>query len=270
MIEKILILGFCCILCGASAANVCEEAGLVTTDGFLPHPTNCSMYISCYKGNAYELSCPAGYYFNPTEKLCDAKYECLVNNCPQTGIARLPVEGVCEQFVLCIGGTAYLRHCGDGLLFNATLEMCVNATESTCVTNQCDKTLGHPQGFEDPHNCMVYYICDENFLPVRFDCPKGTIFDQSILDCVKGECQASSTTTTTTAATQTSTSSSSTITGSTVTGSTVTESTVTGGSTVTGSTATGSTVTDSSTDTTSTTTEIASLSNMFKHFFKSE
>ncbi|XP_058830865.1 chitin-binding domain protein cbd-1-like isoform X2 [Topomyia yanbarensis] len=208
MIKKIIILGVCSILCSVSASNVCVDAGLGTTDGFLTHPTNCSMYISCYGGYPYEVTCPDGFNFNPEALKCDPKYVCLENNCPLTGVVRLPVDGVCDQYVLCIGGKAYLRDCGDGLAFNATLGMCVDASESGCVTNECDKSQGHPQGFVDPFNCTVFYICDENFDPIRFECPNGTVFDQDLLDCVKGECSSTTTSddsTTTTAAADTTT-----------------------------------------------------------------
>ncbi|XP_055534942.1 uncharacterized protein LOC129724243 [Wyeomyia smithii] len=194
MLRKTLVLFISSILIGVCAANVCVENGM--ENGFLPHPTNCSLYYSCYNGIAYEVSCPAGYYFNPTEVKCDASYVCLVNNCPSTGIHRLPVEGVCEQYILCVGGEAFLRECGEGLRFNSTAGMCIDGVESGCINNECDKTQGHPQGFVDPFNCAVYYICDEFFEPVQFQCPEDTIFDAGLLDCVKGSCEADATTTT--------------------------------------------------------------------------
>lgn len=145
------------------------------------------MYISCYGGQAYELSCPTGYNFNPDLLKCDAKYVCLEVDCPPTGVVVLPVNGSCTDFVWCVGGKPYPDSCQEGLSFDPVTLKCVPAAEADCVENQCDPALPPPQFFVDPFDCTFFYICDENFQPVQFQCANGTVFDESVHDCILGD-----------------------------------------------------------------------------------
>ncbi|XP_062562899.1 uncharacterized protein LOC134226259 [Armigeres subalbatus] len=231
------------------AANVCEEAGLVTSDGLIPHPTNCSMYISCYVGQPYEFACPEGYYFNPSSSKCDPRYVCPVNTCPETGVVYQPVNGSCVDYVLCVGGTAYPQVCEDGLSFDPTALKCIPDAEAQCVPNQCDSSQPHPQLYVSPFNCTIYFVCDENFEPVEFECAAGTIFDETAKDCILGDTCPGDETTTTTEATTTTTEETSTTTAADVT--TTTESTTT----TTEETSTTTEETSTVTEETSTTTE---------------
>lgn len=174
-------------LVGTVLANVCTDAGLTTTDGFIPHPTNCSMYISCYGGQPFEVACPVGYNFNPELLKCDSKYVCVENTCPPTGIVYQPVEGSCTDYTLCIGGAAYPQQCEAGLSFDPATLKCIPAEEAQCVDNECDPAIPPPQFFVNPFDCTIFFICDENFLPVEFQCANGTIFDTAVNDCVLGD-----------------------------------------------------------------------------------
>lgn len=169
-----------------AVANVCDDSGLTTVNGFLSHKTECSKYISCYGGQPYELSCPTGFNFNADLKKCDPKYICVVNNCPSTGIVKIPVDGSCTQYVLCIGGVQYPKECQTDLAFDSATGNCVPAAELQCMENQCDSAAAPPQFYVNQYDCMKYYICDETYQPIEFQCAAGTIFDTTTNKCILG------------------------------------------------------------------------------------
>nr|XP_029713225.1 peritrophin-48-like [Aedes albopictus] len=186
MIQRLSFIIILSIISRAALANECTDAGLATVDGFLSHKTECSKYISCYKGQAYEVSCPAGFNFNPDLKKCDPKYVCVVNNCPSTGIVKLPVNGSCTQYTLCIGGVQYPKECQTDLAFDSATGNCVPAAELQCMQNQCDPAAVPPQFYVNSFDCMKYYICDEKYEPIEFQCANGTIFDATVNKCILG------------------------------------------------------------------------------------
>ncbi|XP_062562900.1 uncharacterized protein LOC134226260 [Armigeres subalbatus] len=191
MIKGFLILVIFGISAGMAVANVCTDAGYSTVNGFISHETNCSNYYSCYAGTPYEFACPAGFYFNPDIQKCDPKYVCVVNNCPATGVTRLAVNGSCTQYILCIGGVQYAKECQTDLAYDASSTECVPAAELQCTENQCDSTVAAPQMYVNAYNCMKYYICDENYSPIEFECATGTIFDATTNKCILGTCPTS-------------------------------------------------------------------------------
>uniref|UniRef100_A0A182SUL3 Chitin-binding type-2 domain-containing protein n=1 Tax=Anopheles maculatus TaxID=74869 RepID=A0A182SUL3_9DIPT len=194
---KIRVLGLFALLavlgCATAQTTVdpCVEAG--QTSGFLPHPTNCSLYFSCYGNKGYEQACPDGKLFDPVKIVCDIaeKVQCNVNNCPPDGIVYLPVPNVCDQYIICIGGVAFEETCDAGLFFDPVLEECNLANETNCVVNPCIQPPPVPPVLEiypNPANCSQYIICLEGDAILR-DCAKGLTFDQTLEKCtVDGVC----------------------------------------------------------------------------------
>ncbi|XP_035790437.1 peritrophin-1-like [Anopheles albimanus] len=177
--------------CTAAQLNPDPCAG-TTGQSFLPHPTNCTLYISCYEGVGYEQPCPPGYFFNASATRCDVKEGdgCPVS-CPPDGIAFLPdPAGRCEFYVICIAGTEYPdNECAPGLYFDVTLEECNYANATDCVNNPCstDPATPQPEIYPNEVDCTKYILCLAGE-PIERQCPTGLHFDTTLLKCVEGEC----------------------------------------------------------------------------------
>lgn len=186
---ELVIIGLLGVLFGTCAANVCIDAGLETTDGFLPNATDCTMYVSCFKGLPYDMACPINYFFDPTLVKCSATYVCPApSTCPETGIVKQPVAGVCAEYSLCIDGTAYPKTCAAGLAFSEAKQNCVLAADAGCIENKCATITTDPKIYGDDVCSANYYICDKAGEPIAFTCDTGLIFDATVLDCIVGEC----------------------------------------------------------------------------------
>ncbi|XP_049540215.1 peritrophin-1 [Anopheles darlingi] len=177
--------------CTAAQLNPDPCAG-TTTQSFLPHPTNCTLYISCYAGVGYEVSCPPGYFFNVTATQCDVKEgEGCPASCPPDGIAFLPdPAGRCEFYVICIGGVEIPdQECAEGLYFDATLEECNFPNATNCINNPCSTDPAEPQPEYHPSDtdCTHYILCLAGE-PIERTCPPNLHFDPVELKCVVGPC----------------------------------------------------------------------------------
>ncbi|EAA45005.4 AGAP010470-PA, partial [Anopheles gambiae str. PEST] len=170
------------------ASDPCVETA--TADGFLPHPTECTKYFSCYGGKGYEQTCPDQKYFDPINLLCDIpeNVDCVVNNCPPNEIVYLPVNGSCTDFIRCIGGVAYESSCQPGLFFDPALQECNLESEVDCVVNPCTQPPPDPPILEiypNPGNCKEYILCLNGEGIVR-QCAPGLFFDEQATSCVAG------------------------------------------------------------------------------------
>jgi hypothetical protein len=94
--------------------------------------------------------------------------------CPNTGIVNAPVQGNCEEFVICINGQAFPRTCPPGLKlikiyltqnlmkifsglhFCQDLLVCLNPDIANCGVS-CPSTGVSFLPHED--DCNLYYIC---------------------------------------------------------------------------------------------------------------
>ncbi|XP_035903432.1 peritrophin-1-like [Anopheles stephensi] len=193
---KFRVLGLVALLaivgCATAQTTVdpCVEAG--KTDGFLPHPTNCSLYFACYGNKGYEQACPDGKFFDPVKIVCDVpeKVQCQINNCPPEGIEYLPMPGSCDQYIICIGGVAFNQTCDTGLFFDPVLGECNYANLTDCVVNPCGPPAVPPvlEIHPNPANCSQYIICVEGEANIR-DCASGLFFDVVAEKCtVDGVC----------------------------------------------------------------------------------
>ncbi|XP_050090304.1 peritrophin-1 [Anopheles aquasalis] len=162
-----------------------------TGQSFLPHPTNCTLYISCYEGIGYEVSCPPGYFFNASATQCDVLVGdgCPVS-CPPDGIAVLPdPQGRCDFYIICLGGLEYPGECAEGLYFDVTLEECNYAHLVDCVNNPCstDPATPQPEIYPNDADCTKYIYCLAGE-PITRTCAPGLHFDAATLKCVDGPC----------------------------------------------------------------------------------
>lgn len=53
-------------------------------NGIKPHPTECSKFLSCANGRAFEMDCGPGTLFNPTISVCDHPYNVECNQLVRT------------------------------------------------------------------------------------------------------------------------------------------------------------------------------------------
>uniref|UniRef100_A0A182JGD0 Chitin-binding type-2 domain-containing protein n=1 Tax=Anopheles atroparvus TaxID=41427 RepID=A0A182JGD0_ANOAO len=171
-----------------TAAPSATDPCIGQPDGFLPHPSECTKYFSCYGGKGYEQVCPDGKFFDPARQLCDvaANVNCIVNNCPPEGIEFLPIPGVCDRYTICVGGEAFEGVCDEALYFDAELGDCNYKNESGCVVNPCIQPPPNPPTLEIYPNdvdCQQYVIC-LNGEPIIRDCADGLFFDPAALQCV--------------------------------------------------------------------------------------
>ncbi|XP_049298658.1 peritrophin-1-like [Anopheles funestus] len=173
-----------------TTVDPCAEPGV--TEAFLPHPTDCTKYFSCYGGKGYEQTCPDGKFFDPMNKWCDIpeKANCVVNNCPPDGIVYLPIPDVCDRFTICIGGVAFEGVCDDNLYFDAELQECNLKNETDCVVNPCIQPPPDPpvelEIYPNPANCQQYLLCLQGE-PIIRNCAPNLFFDPTLLHCVEAE-----------------------------------------------------------------------------------
>ncbi|GAB0098654.1 uncharacterized protein DMENIID0001_144230 [Sergentomyia squamirostris] len=100
----------------------------------------------------------------------------VIYPCPPEGLPRLRHATSCTKYIQCISGIPVVRHCAEGLRFNAATGKCRVPNLAMC---QHDEFLCPV--FDDPHNsvylpdnndCSIYYLC-HNGVPRRFDCDEG-------------------------------------------------------------------------------------------------
>ncbi|XP_058122317.1 probable chitinase 10 [Anopheles ziemanni] len=173
---------------GCVAAQTTTDPCVGSDLPFLPHPTECSKYFSCYGGIGYEQVCPDGKYFDPTRSICDIaqNVDCVVNNCPPDGIVFLPIPNVCDRYTICVGGEAFEGICDENLYFDEALGDCNYKNESGCVVNPCTQPPPNPPILEihpNESSCTQYLICLSG-QPVVRDCAPGLFFDPTALQCV--------------------------------------------------------------------------------------
>ncbi|XP_076360203.1 protein obstructor-E-like [Tachypleus tridentatus] len=112
--------------------------------------------------------------------------------CPKP-FGYFPHSKSCDRYWACENGTAFLKLCGNGLVFdnsNYLQENCaylfsVNCGQRTNMeppisTPHCPRLYGV---FEDESNCRVFYSC-WNGVASRFECPPGLAYHPEQRVCV--------------------------------------------------------------------------------------
>ncbi|GJQ67849.1 SCRASP1 [Trypoxylus dichotomus] len=82
------------------------------SQSFYPHPTSCSKFIECNRGEAHVLDCIDGLHYNPALSWCDFPENVNCNLEEEAGDERCPADGQhfysypldCAKFVECSSG----------------------------------------------------------------------------------------------------------------------------------------------------------------------
>lgn len=154
--------------------------------GYLPDPSNCSVYYYCgTDGKAQVYDCPAYYVYDTTTERCKLKQkssDCGTIKC--TGLKSYPA------FVLHSANSAYYGLCTKSA--NGDIETYVlkcrypdtfiyNVSTGVCQF-QC-KTDGQ---FADVDDCQKYILCYKSgsqYLSQSNNCPSGTGFNATTSAC---------------------------------------------------------------------------------------
>ncbi|XP_063979939.1 uncharacterized protein LOC135163964 [Diachasmimorpha longicaudata] len=106
------------------------------------HPSNCSSYFECIKGEKVLKNCSEGFHFNPILQMCDwpdaAKCVHTTTACPDHGKIAIPHENDCSRYYACNNGKQLLQKCVPGLAFNQKLSICTWAKDIGCTTTTSD------------------------------------------------------------------------------------------------------------------------------------
>lgn len=181
--KRIALFFGICLVGFVSADVTCNEG-----DDFLPFPNDCTRYVVCVDGNAYEQKCPDGYWFNPANKYCDypsnvdEKY-CPVIECTPGVVYNLPTKHSCNEYILCFDGTPVNMKCADGLEFDPEVKECVLYQDSTCEILNCPEENGdEPVFLPNKRDCQGYYICVSG-TPVPQKCADGLHWNANDKQC---------------------------------------------------------------------------------------
>jgi hypothetical protein len=104
---------------------------------YMAHPTDCSLYYECIRGQKYEASCPDGLFWNDQKKFCDiGEYvECpssIDPSCPSKETSYVVYPGDCNKYYLCTNGQKEERSCPENMFFNAETNTCGYEDEVDC------------------------------------------------------------------------------------------------------------------------------------------
>ncbi|EDW98566.2 uncharacterized protein LOC6538327 [Drosophila yakuba] len=170
-------------------------------------PQDCAGYIECFGGEAKNLKCDFGKYFNITQRDCfiDVDEVCLKSNkttvvdlhtttestpnftttidpfakC-RDGQLRLDPNN-CAGFLKCVDGELKEEMCPSGFFYDATTSKCIVDMRATCVTNIKFCIEGVRE--EDPNNCAGYRQCIRGSVQ-NLKCPIGQYFNVAERDCL--------------------------------------------------------------------------------------
>lgn len=126
---KLILLSFCVKILTASAwESACPpwwEQPLQPT--FLPHPTDCSKYLTCVSGETVAKSCPNGLHWNNLRKICDLPWVASCNPRPvDCSFGQLLPHVDCDKYYLCLENSRkVVLYCPQFLHFNERSKKCV-------------------------------------------------------------------------------------------------------------------------------------------------
>uniref|UniRef100_A0A182QSC0 Chitin-binding type-2 domain-containing protein n=1 Tax=Anopheles farauti TaxID=69004 RepID=A0A182QSC0_9DIPT len=185
--------------CTPGNPDTCERFPIETMcegrDGglFLPHPTDCSMFVLCLQGGASELPCPPGNIFAAPSQSCIPG---VAETCtPLTGVCAnqpdgtvLPHPDRCDFFIWCTEGRPVVNGCPAGEILRPDSQFCVPGNAQTCqyapieqmCVGQADSTR-----FPHPTECALFVSCSQQ-QPIVERCPAGSIYNAPTRTCIPG------------------------------------------------------------------------------------
>ncbi|KAL1400239.1 hypothetical protein pipiens_007605 [Culex pipiens pipiens] len=94
---------------------------------FLPHPTDCSKYLTCVSGETVAKSCPNGLHWNNLRKICDLPWVASCNPRPvDCSFGQLLPHVDCDKYYLCLDNSRkVVLYCPQYLHFNERSKKCV-------------------------------------------------------------------------------------------------------------------------------------------------
>lgn len=135
--------------------NICTNRRV---GSFVRDVRNCRGYFFCSpNGTAEHHQCGDEWHFDEPRQMCNfpSMVDCF--NCPPNGqFANLPVVGMCNQYIRCMGGVPQHRLCPGDLLFDRDRQQCNVAASVTCtqvVPQRCPLNSNRPVFFRDEADC---------------------------------------------------------------------------------------------------------------------
>ncbi|XP_067010182.2 uncharacterized protein [Anabrus simplex] len=147
-------------------------------NGYFPVLHQCSSYIVCRNNHAKVESCPSHLHFNFLLHTCDLPSKARCNMECEKPNGFFPVPGVCSLYLMCLGGTPYLRKCPDDLEFNAATGQCAVVPKDHCLPH-CPEDSGT---FPVDDHCDLYIRC-ANGQPLVKRCPGNLHFNALFKQC---------------------------------------------------------------------------------------
>ena len=171
-----------------------------------------------WNGLAIHMDCPNGLYYNPSEEVCDYKFNVDCN---------ISVEEISTTPDTMVNSTVRaqpttISHINSNVTVDnvnsttlvpsnsSTLKMKAETTlvvKTKSEPTKCPTIVGeYPELLPDPESCSSYYKCTWNGLAVHMNCPGQLLFNPTIgvcdyptkVDCNKSSVSTVATTTTTT------------------------------------------------------------------------
>ncbi|XP_013774373.1 uncharacterized protein LOC106459308 [Limulus polyphemus] len=166
----------------------CEKTGTCPEPcGIFPHQ-DCAKFMHCNKKIPTIKDCPAGLHFNPTLKSCDRpeRAGCEKDRdpnpvCNECDCCLVEDKEDCSKYYVCEAGRSFHAKCGEGLLFEPSLNNCVLEKDATCkITKFICPT---PNGmFKNDENCSTFWICS-NGIGSLYSCPAGLHWSHTLKRC---------------------------------------------------------------------------------------
>lgn len=160
-----------------------------------PYVESCAAFVVCDTNHVKK--CMNGYLFDIVDAICrpaaDATcYAGSGDDIPQyvkLECASLPSGSFvshrnCEKYYVCDGADIQVANCPAGRHFSRAYNGCVPILKAGCkaLGTVC---VGQSVGFTFPSlDCLQYYSCPINGVPVLNTCSSGTVYNPSISSCV--------------------------------------------------------------------------------------
>ncbi|KAJ8925009.1 hypothetical protein NQ315_001174 [Exocentrus adspersus] len=173
---------------------------------FFPHPTDCSLYYMCDRGNKFVMSCPIGLYWHNEDHSCAPKDKV---DCSDRTPSTETTQPATTEPTTETTSTATSASTDEGTTgtTEAPTSSTVLTTETSPPLTTAPNTIceGLPDGTYLPHpwDCSKFYECADG-VGKEVKCPGDTLWNEEILTCDHPNntiCQTSFSVTPTTAAT---------------------------------------------------------------------
>ncbi|XP_015191628.1 PREDICTED: uncharacterized protein LOC107074585 isoform X3 [Polistes dominula] len=142
--------------------------------GLIPHPTDCTKFLNCANGMAFEMDCGPGTVFNPALSVCDWPYN--VRGCEDTFKSK---EHTTKIFEVPPDPNFHNHNVHDNSNNNFANQLKHN-------TQSSEKKIECPDDFTGllphPENCRKFLQC-ANGITYVMDCGPGTAFNPLISVC---------------------------------------------------------------------------------------